>query len=79
MAAMSKDGLSKLAALMGGGDDTGSSSAEQAEGEQKLLEDVGKVLQLVVRIAGDNLFDQQILIEECAQQLRDQIREELGE
>lgn len=69
------DGLSKLAALMGesGAD---SPTREQAEGEKMLLEDMNKVLAFVVKLVGDNPFDQQIVIEECAAHLRDQIRDE---
>ena len=50
--------------------------------EEKLDADVSKLLELVSRLAGEDLFDMQTLIEACAEELREQIRmsvEEEGE
>jgi hypothetical protein len=78
------DGLSKLASLVGGGSaaepprsQAASSMRADEDVEEKLAEDAQKVLDLVHRLAGDNLFDMQVLVEFCADELRGQIRESL--
>lgn len=75
------DGLSKLASLVGGGaaeparPRTPQSADLGTDDEEKLAEDAQRVLDLVHRLAGDNLFDMQVLVEFCADELRGQIRE----
>ena len=72
------DGLSKLAALMGTDASAPTPLGQAPEGvDPKLFEDMNKVLAFAAQIAGDNLFDQQMVIEECAMWLREQIREEV--
>lgn len=75
------DGLGKLASLMGGGAaapaPARSMGAEAGGDEEKLVEDAQKVLDFVNKLAGDNLFDMQTLIEFCADEVRGSIRESI--
>jgi hypothetical protein len=77
--------LDKLSALMGGGVDLGGrqQAPDRGDGgrsedgdEEKIAEDAQKVLDLVASLAGENIFDMQVLIEFCADELRSQIREQ---
>jgi hypothetical protein len=74
------DGLGKLASLMGGGGapvPSRSMGVDEAGDDEKLVEDAQKVLDLVNKLAGDNLFDMQTLLEFCADELRASIRESI--
>lgn len=44
--------------------------------DPKLQADIEKTLEYVRVLAGDDIFDMQILVEESARELREQIREE---
>lgn len=74
-----KGGLSRLSALVQGASEP-LSPEEEAEAERdeaKLAADTQKVLDFAAKIAGeDSIFDIQILIESCAEELRTQIRDQ---
>lgn len=75
-----KDKLDRLSALMGGGVDRNSersTAPDQDDGDdEKIAEDAQKMLDLASTLAGENIFDMQVLIEFCADELRSQIREQ---
>ncbi len=77
---MAKDGLDKLSQLIGGGTSVpisggAAGGAEEADDDSALAEDAEKVLSFAAKLAGENIFDLQALIEFCAEELRVQIRE----
>lgn len=80
---MKVDKVNKLSELMGGADPergsppTRTTTVESGEGEEKLAEDAQKILDLVALLAGENIFDMQVLVEFCADELRSQIREQV--
>jgi hypothetical protein len=47
--------------------------------DEKMIADMQKVLDFASSIAGDNIFDTQLLIMNCAEELRAQIRESAEE
>lgn len=78
---MKVDKVNKLSELMGGADpERGvpprTPPIESGDGDEKLAEDAQKILDLVASLAGENIFDMQVLIEFCADELRSQIREQ---
>lgn len=72
-----KRSLNKLSQLVKAGDPQTRQSGVPAEmnDEGKIAEDAQQILDFVNTLAGDNIFDAQILIEYCAEELRVQIRE----
>lgn len=77
--------LDKLSTLVGGTSqppgarhDADADDGPIEEDEKKLLEDAGAVLKFARQRVGkdSDIFDLQILIEMCAELVRDQIREE---
>jgi len=66
------DKLGALGQLM-----TEAAKAEPSKlsGDEQLAHDMERILKLAEQLAGDNIFDMQFLIEACAEELRNQIRE----
>jgi len=65
-------GVNALSKLVSG---SGAPPANEDADDAKLEADVGKMLELVESLAGEDVFDMQILIEACAEELREQIRD----
>lgn len=66
---MSKDDpMSRLADL------TRTGAPPEDKLEEKLSSDIAAILDHAEQLAGDNIFDMQILIEAAAEELREQIR-----
>lgn len=83
---MAKDGLDKLSSLMSGAQSSPPGSMHGGGGggptdpdEIKLMKDAQRVIQFATQVAGkdSDIFDVQILVETCAEMVRDQIREEV--
>lgn len=49
----------------------------KTSGEEQLAHDAERILKLAEQLAGENLFDMQVLIEFCAEEIRSQIRDEV--
>lgn len=77
---MAGKGLDNLSALVTGASQppTAEEQAQMDADEAKLAKDVQKVLDYAEKIVGKDagIFDVQILIESCAEALREQIRDE---
>lgn len=75
-----KDALSKLSELMpgvpGSGATARSVTIEPDAEDTKMIADMQQIIDLAASLAGDNIFDTQLLIMNCAEELRAQIREE---
>lgn len=81
-----KPGLDKLSLLISGKPNTTPLTKNTVfkpetpdRAEEKLLVDVEKVITFAQKLAGENIFDVQLLIETCAEELRDNIRDMLDE
>lgn len=75
-----KPGLDKLSSLLSGSPPSAAPArpafSEPTDlSDEKLSRDVEKVLTFAQKLAGDNVFDLQTLIETCAEELRDNIRD----
>lgn len=77
-----KPGLDNLSLLISGKTNTAPLSKNTVfkpeapdRAEEKLLIDVEKVITFAQKLAGDNIFDVQVLIETCAEELRENIRD----
>lgn len=73
-------GLDKLSALVRRSHEPLSAEEQQLADadEEKLNADATKVLEFAEKLAGgESIFDLQILIETCAEMVRDQIREQV--
>lgn len=80
---MAGKGLDKLSTLVRGASSPPTKveqaeQEEQDEDEEKLAADAQKVLDFAAKLVGEDagIFDLQILIETCAEELRNQIRDE---
>jgi len=51
----------------------------KVSGEEQLALDAERALKLVEQLAGDDLFDMQVLIEFCAEEIRNSIRDEVDQ
>ncbi len=79
---MGKEGVDKLAALMGGtpqGSDPASTfeKGEEEAQEAALLSDTEELLKLAAEKTNGNIFDMQVLIETAAAMIREQIRDSM--
>jgi hypothetical protein len=72
---MAKDGLSKLSALVNGVSTPPQDTDEGSGVDEKVEKDAQTLLEKAAELTGDNIFDMQVLIEFCAEELRAQIRD----
>lgn len=76
---MAGKGLDKLSALVSGASKppTREEQQQQEKDEEQVAADAQKVLDYAASVVGEDagIFDLQILIEYCAEELRNQIRE----
>jgi hypothetical protein len=68
-----KGALGTLGQLM----EAAKSDQPKLSGDEQLAHDMERILKLAEQLAGENIFDQQFLIESCADEIRSQIREEV--
>ncbi len=73
MAKDKNNSLSALGKLVAGSNRPGEPD-DDGNRDEKLEEDIGKVMALVAELAGEDIFDMQFLIEACSEEVREQIR-----